>query len=407
MYDTLAMSMKIAGRPQKDIERVLLSRIDFTTTDIPGLLYSAAFLARLEAPGQALRMYRQAATLAPDRPEPYVLGLKIARQMKDYEATAWACSGILENVWTDDRKQRHLDAEDALTDALKELETGNQKAEADKLKKTVAESRRRDLIMRLEWSGNGDLDLAVEEPIHSETQASVCSVLNQRSPGGGRFTHDGYGPAPENCYDEYVCVRGMSGDYRARISHSSGDIVGKRCQLIVTRYQGTREELVRKVDVPLDKPEKVVRISLNDGRRQEPLVIPEEDLAPSSLDRRSRSERVVRLSERGSGVIGVGPRVPAGDGRIQQAGGIPQGFRLPAGSFTAGIGYQPVIGFVSSGVSLTATAVVSADRRYVRMALAPVFSALTEIQTFSFQGGQQQGGQQQGGGGQPAQGNGQ
>jgi hypothetical protein len=66
MYDTLAMSMKIAGRPQKDIERVLLSRIDFTTTDIPGLLYSAAFLARLEAPGQALRMYRQAATLAPE-----------------------------------------------------------------------------------------------------------------------------------------------------------------------------------------------------------------------------------------------------------------------------------------------------------------------------------------------------
>jgi hypothetical protein len=36
------------------------------------------------------------------------------------------------------------------------------------------------------------------------------------------------------------------------------------------------------------------------------------------------------------------------------------------------------------GVSLNAAAVVSGDRRYVRIAATPVFSAITDVLTFSF-----------------------
>ena len=39
MYDVLAMSMQISGRPQPEIERVLLSRVDFTATDVPNMLF--------------------------------------------------------------------------------------------------------------------------------------------------------------------------------------------------------------------------------------------------------------------------------------------------------------------------------------------------------------------------------
>ena len=46
-----------------------------------------------------------------------------------------------------------------------------------------------------------------------------------------------------------------------------------------------------------------------------------------------------------------------------------------------------MIGLINEGVSLTATAVVSPDRRFVRLSVAPFFNTLREIQTFSFQGG--------------------
>ena len=65
------------------------------------------------------------------------------------------------------------------------------------------------------------------------------------------------------------------------------------------------------------------------------------------------------------------------------------------------VGFTPQIGFIPDGISLTVTAVISADRRFVRLALAPFFNNLIDLQTFSFLGGQTGG--QAGGGGQQGQ----
>lgn len=67
-------------------------------------------------------------------------------------------------------------------------------------------------------------------------------------------------------------------------------------------------------------------------------------------------------------------------------------------------GFQPVIQFFPDGVSLTVQAVISADRRFVRLTVIPLFTNITDVFTFSFVGGttggqQQQGGQGQAGGG--------
>jgi type II secretory pathway component GspD/PulD (secretin) len=51
------------------------------------------------------------------------------------------------------------------------------------------------------------------------------------------------------------------------------------------------------------------------------------------------------------------------------------------------VAYSPTIGLIPSGVTLTVTPVVSADRRYVRMTLTPFFNALNNLQTFTFPGG--------------------
>lgn len=72
------------------------------------------------------------------------------------------------------------------------------------------------------------------------------------------------------------------------------------------------------------------------------------------------------------------------------------------GAFSVGL--TPNIQTLSDGITLSVSAVASADRRFVRLGLAPQFSNLIEIQTFAFQGGGQGGAQA---GGQQGQGGGQ
>ena len=118
--------MQLTGRPKADVERALMSRLDFAATDVASTLFSAAYLARFGAKEQALKLYRQASDLEPTRPESYVLGLRLARELKDYAAVQWAATGVLQSVWSKDYEQLHREAEDAALDAERALPTGRQ-----------------------------------------------------------------------------------------------------------------------------------------------------------------------------------------------------------------------------------------------------------------------------------------
>jgi type II secretory pathway component GspD/PulD (secretin) len=50
------------------------------------------------------------------------------------------------------------------------------------------------------------------------------------------------------------------------------------------------------------------------------------------------------------------------------------------------VGFQPQITVLPEGVQMTVQAVISADRRYVRLTVIPSFTAITDVQTFSFIG---------------------
>ena len=66
----------------------------------------------------------------------------------------------------------------------------------------MAKARVRDLIVRLRWTGDADLDLSVEEP-----SGATASCQEPITRGGGVHRHDGYGPDPRNCYEEYYPAR--------------------------------------------------------------------------------------------------------------------------------------------------------------------------------------------------------
>ena len=367
MYEVLAISMEIAGRPKDEVERVLLSRVDFTAVDVPSMLFSAAYLTRFGANTQALTLYRQASRLAPHRPEPYVLALKLARQQKDFDAIRWAATGILTTAWIKNYAQLHRDAENAAVDAEQQLRAAGRIEEADALKSAMDEARKRDLIVKLTWAGDGDLDLFVEEP-----PGIVCSFENPQSPGGGVHVHDGYGPKSANCYEEYLCAFGVSGNYRIRVRHVGGNIVGKRAQLTVTRYHGTSKQTARTFIVHVAKRDKIVRLSLSQGRRTELVPIEKREVVQIKRRRGSLRKMLGRM-----------------DADSHRAGRRFDESRRHSDRHQRGrgsqVGFQPIISVLSEGVTSSAMAVVSGDRRYVRISLSPVITSITDVFTFSFQ----------------------
>lgn len=377
MYDVLPRSMKLAGRPQNEIDRALSSGIDFTPTSVNSLLVSAATMSRLDGNELALELYQQAASIDPTRPEPYALAMKIARKAKDVDATQWACTGILTHVWTKDFLKRHNAARDAAADTVQELFRAGKTERLETFKTAIAQAERRDLHIKVEWSGDGDLDLKVREPL-----GTACSVVQPKTASGGLLIHDGFGPRRENCFEEYICVEAAPGEYEIQIEYVDGRIVGKRCVVTIVSHVGSSEKRVFRTVVSLDGPTVTVPFKLDKGRRKE--------LGPK-LQRQAAAQGSVGLT-RQEIIARVRRGRPAGGQVLAPQGGTGQGaigsgFRLPAGAFTAGVGFTPVIGIINEGVSLTANAVVSADRRFVRISVAPFFNTLREIQTFSFQGG--------------------
>ncbi len=373
MFDVLALSMEIIGRPKAEVERVLLSRVDFTANDIPSMLFSAAHLSRSGGDKGALRLYQQAARLDPTRQEPYIMGLKLAQKLEDVNALRWACTGILTFAWGNDHETWHTAAEDAAVDIIRDLRKARRDDEADLFENDMAQARQRDLKIALSWTGTGNLDLSVEEP-----PGTICSYGHRQTPGGGVLVQDGLGSEPDECEDRYVCAFGIPGNYRVMIRHAWGDVVGKRARLTVTRYEGTPHEAQRTYTIPLDSREKTIRINLNRGRRTE---LAEVAQYRSRIRKRQKSGSLLQKMGR----LNIDEQRAGND------------FATSRRKQSAG--FQPVVTVLNEGVTMNALAVVSGDRRYVRINAFPQFNTITDVFTFSFINGGNPGGIPGGGGG--------
>lgn len=364
MYEALALSMEISGRPKTEIERVLLSQVDFTAADVPSMLYSAAYLKRLGGNRQAMRMYKQSSQLDPSRSEPYILGLKLARETKDWESVEWAAAGIMKTAWVQPNFNELMkQAEDVAAVAVRELKKAGRVEDADSLQAAMREAKQRDLVVNLTWNGNGDIDLLVEEP-----KGTICSFDNSPTSGGGVLAHDGYGPVQSNCHEDYVCVYAWPGTYRIRVRYFSGDIIGKRAVLTVILNQGTDRETTKKFTVDLSNDDAIYRIEVPDGRRADPADL---------------SEPLQNLQ---GNAVPNGPAAIRLLGHTRQAREARRQFRQAQfqRQFNAPVGYQPVISTIAEGAAMSAMAVISGDRRYVRISVSPNFSSVTDIFTFSF-----------------------
>lgn len=263
MYEVLALTMEAENRPKEEVDRALLSSIDVGPKDYESTIYLAAYLVRFNREDRALAMYREVSRNFPDRPDPYILGLRLARKLKDTDAIEWGVCGVLKYAWGTDHEIQQKEAQHAAADALKILKDKGDSERAKKFQEALDDARRRDIYVRVDWTGDGDLDLFVKEPA-----GETCDAEHPKTNGGGRFLHDGFGLEAKNQsrYDSYLCREGRSGEYEISVRYVRGKIVANLATLTVILHGGTPEESIIKSTLKIGTTDARKTISLKDGR---------------------------------------------------------------------------------------------------------------------------------------------
>lgn len=368
MYEVLALSMEIKGYPKADIERVVVSLSDFGAVTFENLMYSAAYLARFDRKSAALSLYLQASRISPERHEAYVLALPLAEEVGTTDDVRWAAEGILQNYWGDKYEVKHRAAEDAIFNQLRLLRRDNKSEEMKALAASLKQARARDVEITVEWSGQGDVDLLVEEP-----PGSVCSFETPLTIGGGIFLHDGTGASQDDCFEKYVCPQGVSGRYRIVVKKTFGKIVGDRAVVTVLMHGGTAKEEKLTRTLVLSGDEASFTVDLIDGRRTQPrnlsMLHTHDILQPVSAIAQAAAVQAHPQSQQQAIVLAQ----------------FTEGRDMNTPRRAGAVGYAPVIQTVPEGTSMSAQAIVSPDRRYVRLSLRPSFTYVTDVFTFSYQ----------------------
>jgi hypothetical protein len=218
----------------------------------------------------------------------------------------------------------------------------------------------------------------------------------------------------------YVCPQGFSGNYRLLVRRVFGKVTDNRVTVEVRTHSWTKQQQIIRQSVKLIKAEAAVAYQLADGRRREPLK--QQQVANAALGQlatrqvlgqqiaaavdprtmmalnRARGAAAQMAGKVGGNPAGAaaglaGSANGAAGGSGNAAGGNSGGangnpladtevaFPLPL--FQGAVGYQPVIITLPEGTNLSATAVVSADRRYVRVSCMPLFSGVAQVNTFN------------------------
>jgi hypothetical protein len=264
---------------------------------------------------------------------------------------------------------------------LEELQAAGNQAAVDQFRRELDEALVRDCVVKISWSGDADVDLVVEEP-----SGSVCSLREPRSVSGGVVLGDDYANFEKDeksgtFSETYVCPQGFAGEYRVRVRKVWGDVVADRVTVDVYKNYRTKGEQHQRQHVAVNADEdSLVVFNLEQGRRNDPI---EAQQLVASVERQAAISQAVMAQQLGSI---SDPSILPGRGEFS-----PFDLRRQLALARGGaVGYQPVIITLPEGTQLFSTAVVSADRRYVRITAAPSFTGIGNVTTFTFAGSAQE-----------------
>jgi len=219
----------------------------------------------------------------------------------------------------------------------------------------------------------------------------VVSSRQPRSTSGGVHLGDvssADGKTTTKGFSEvYVCPAGFDGEYRVLIKNVWGRPTSDKVTIdIRTHFMSEKQKLIHE-QIPLAEKNAVVLFALKDGHRTE--ALPEAQVAAVAKIQNATNRAVLAQQMAQANNTTVGQSFASS---LATAGGL--GF-VPGFFLRGAVGYRPIIQNFPTGANFSTNAVISADRRYVRVSPSPTFSQITEVNTFNFVTGQ---GQQQGAG---------
>ncbi len=390
MYQAYAVALKATAAPVEDIERALLSAVDFAETP-EDVLHVAARLEEIGSDATALRLCRNVAEIDEYRREPYVMGLRIAQRLDSLEGLTWACQGVLSQAWPEKFQPVVDNARLVARATHAQLIEEGRTEDAQKFSAALKLAASHDAIVRVSWTGDADIDLAVEEP-----SGTVCSIDSLSTSGGGTLLGDAF-PGSDSSQsgsvsETYLCPQGFSGQYRLLVRRVWGNVsTGHVSVEVLTDVGRPSQRFIRK-DVPLTEKDALVVFEVKEGQRKQEVA--EAQLAHlRDVQRDVQGQMLGQIAEPvDSGEI---LRDLFKDVQALSGGGLGRNGFARRGA----VGFRPELTVLPEGANLSTLAIISADRRYVRITPVPFFSQIGDVTTFNFVTGEEGAGAGGGGGG--------
>jgi hypothetical protein len=389
MFQALSLSMEACDYPSSEIKRVLLSSLDFGA-DAEQALEVAQYMSRKGMKAESLSVLKDIAHQQPLRYDVFAMALPIARELQDIEALQWVCAGVLGKAWPVEHANLFNDAWTLAQATQIRLSQDGRVLEATAFEELVKQSLRRDLIVRVNWTGQADIDIRVREPA-----GTVCSLSNPVTLGGGVLIGDASSASQKQelggVSEFYVCPQGYSGQYDVLVRRVWGEVSGGKVTVEVYTDFGTPDQRMISQQVDVSEKDALVQVAVKNGQRTQPIA--DVQLAAVQAKQLATSRAVLgQLAMPGASSGGSSRSNPFNYFAFRQQmlrnGGLGFGFPGLGGA----VGYQPVITTLPEGANLFVTGVVSHDRRYVRLSPSPFFTGIGEIFTFNFVSGETAGG---------------
>jgi hypothetical protein len=290
----------------------------------------------------------------------------------DTDAVQWAAANLSNRDWAINDPTNMADAKKALADLVAKLNAAGRRDDATRIA-ALASPSRHDLAIQATWDNEADVDLAVIEPI-----GSVCSNQNRQTVGGGRWRGDRLMSKEKDRFSEtYTATEAFSGTYEIKLTRVWGKPLGDKVTVKITTHDGTpqkREEWHR-VELGTDGVA-TLKVQLDSGRRTVAATVPPPAPRTPPVVQRD-PDRVFNLLR--------AMAEPAYAGMAKQhmaAGGTSAAGTLNSQVMNSAVDVGPEVYHQNklgsgAGADLVGQAVVSSDRRSVRVSAAPVFQTAT------------------------------
>lgn len=364
VYEALAVALQQSGGSPDEIERAQLSAVDLEPQDAGGYLRAGKSMATAKRYDRALAFCRQASLLEPDSSDPYADALLYSEMAKDARTMEWAATNLLSRDWPEGASQLHDKARDRLRTLGRVLAAERRAAEADRLSTAADRSRARDLVVKLSWQGQADLDLEIREPV-----GTTCSFLQRQTPGGGTLIGD---TLDDLSHETYTAAQGFSGTYEIKVRRVWGRPLGSKATVEVIRHQGTPDETRSRQTLVVDQNAATVKVELPDGRRRAVAQVP----ATTPTRRRSvaadNPDQILNQL-RSLADPDMAPSTDTGmRGAAASTSGTPTG--SPEGMVGVPVGY-------ATASDLAAQAASRRDPRFVRLSVAGTLTTPAGLQS--------------------------